>query len=411
MGAHTIMVRRIAAILFMVLLLAGPRMGHAAERDSILVGAVLSATGAHAVVTEHMRRGYELAARRINEQGGVKVGNRAYPLKIIYEDDQSRPEVAAQAAAKLVKRGVVFMLGPYTGALVEPVAQVTEKAEMPLVHSAISLSLFKPDRHWLFGVSTTADQYLTGALAMVVDQAAKAGRTPRQVSYAIAACRDVTCGEVRAAAMERAASLGLNLVLDEALPNPVDDIAGVLTRVQAAHPDLFMVFDYASGAAVTARQVAEFKINLPLVVLTHCDAAAIEQAGPAADYLVCSSQWDAYAKFPDRRFGTSVDFLLEYELTYGAKPPYQAAMAAASVMVLADAIERAGRIDRKAVRDALARTDSMTFFGPVRFDELGRNIAKPMVYAQLQGGRYKVVWPRDMAWAQMIYPMPRWEDR
>jgi len=56
------------------------------------------------------------------------------------------------------------------------------------------------------------------------------------------------------------------------------------------------------------------------------------------------------------------------------------------------------------VRDAIAKTDMMTFFGPIKFDETGKNTAKPMVLYQVQGGDYKVVFPSKWAEAKIKYP-------
>jgi branched-chain amino acid transport system substrate-binding protein len=63
------------------------------------------------------------------------------------------------------------------------------------------------------------------------------------------------------------------------------------------------------------------------------------------------------------------------------------------------------------VRDALAATDIKTFYGPVKFDDTGKNTAKPMVLYQIQDGQYKVVAPAEWAAAELIHPMPTWEER
>ena len=75
--------------------------------------------------------------------------------------------------------------------------------------------------------------------------------------------------------------------------------------------------------------------------------------------------------------------------------PYQAAQSAAAVHVFADAFKRAQSLDPEKVRDAIAATELETFYGPVKFDEPGRNIAKPMVLTQVQGGKYVVVFPAN----------------
>jgi len=69
-------------------------------------------------------------------------------------------------------------------------------------------------------------------------------------------------------------------------------------------------------------------------------------------------------------------------------------------------LERAGSLDADKVREALAATDLETFYGPVKFDDAGRNVAKPMVLSQVQGGDYVVVAPEKWAVGTPIIPRP-----
>ena len=86
--------------------------------------------------------------------------------------------------------------------------------------------------------------------------------------------------------------------------------------------------------------------------------------------------------------------------------PYQTAQATAAVWVFKDAFERAGTLDKHAVRDALAATDLMTFYGGIKFAPEGNNIAKPMVLRQIQDGVYNVVAPSEFASHELEYPRP-----
>jgi branched-chain amino acid transport system substrate-binding protein len=82
----------------------------------------------------------------------------------------------------------------------------------------------------------------------------------------------------------------------------------------------------------------------------------------------------------------------------------------ACVQILADAIERAGTLDRAAIRDAMAATDMTTVVGPVSFREDGTAIVlNPLV--QWQGGQQELVWPADQATADFAYPAPPFEER
>jgi branched-chain amino acid transport system substrate-binding protein len=71
--------------------------------------------------------------------------------------------------------------------------------------------------------------------------------------------------------------------------------------------------------------------------------------------------------------------------------PYQAASAAAAVMVWKDALERANSFDTERLRDALAETDLMTFYGRIKFAPTGQIDSKPMVLRQIQNGQYVVI--------------------
>jgi branched-chain amino acid transport system substrate-binding protein len=58
------------------------------------------------------------------------------------------------------------------------------------------------------------------------------------------------------------------------------------------------------------------------------------------------------------------------------------------------------------VRDAIAVTKLETFYGPLKFDAAGRNVAKPMVLTQVQKGRYVVIAPAEWATGTPIVPRP-----
>lgn len=105
-------------------------------------------------------------------------------------------------------------------------------------------------------------------------------------------------------------------------------------------------------------------------------------------------------------FGSAEDFARAFEMVYGYAPPYQAAQSAAAVYVLADALERAQSLDTDKVRDAIAATDLLTFYGPIKFDETGKNIAKRKILTQIIDGGYVVVAPEELAEQEPVIPRP-----
>jgi branched-chain amino acid transport system substrate-binding protein len=149
------------------------------------------------------------------------------------------------------------------------------------------------------------------------------------------------------------------------------------------------------------------KVQVPIIAMTHCDSAELaEKFAAAGEHILCAAQWHSELDYKDELFGTAADFAKAFKAAYGYEAPYQAAQSAASVQVFADAISRAQTLDPAKVRDALAATELQTFFGKVKFDESGRNIAKPMVLCQIRGGKYVIVAPKDRKKGEAVIPRP-----
>ena len=90
----------------------------------------------------------------------------------------------------------------------------------------------------------------------------------------------------------------------------------------------------------------------------------------------------------------------------------------ASAEVLFAAIEKAGTLDREAIRDAIRTVNMMTAAGPVRFNEMGMLVGKPLVVAQWIGGDRKIVhankdgkrFPRAVPVIPLKF-QPKWSER
>jgi branched-chain amino acid transport system substrate-binding protein len=390
-----------AAVAALCLAGAGPASAKV-EGDTIILGSAISLTGKYSTNGIHAQNGYELAVSRINETGGVKVGGKSYKLKVVYYDDESTPARGAQLAERLIKQdGVQFMLGPYSSGLTKAIAPVTEKYKIPMVEAeGASRSLFTQGYRY-------SEQYLASAIALAAEIAEKEGRSPADVSIAMAFENDPFSLDVRAGVVDDAQKFGMKIVIDDKLPRDLSDMSATLTKVKAVQPDLLVVSGHSKGAATAARQIKEMKIDTPMIAMTHCEAAKIvTKFGESTNDFLCPTQWAETLSYSDDYFGSAADYDKTFKATFeGYKNvPYQAAQASAAVMVWKDAFERADSFDIEKVRDALAATDMKTFYGNIKFSEAGNNIAKPMVLRQIQDGTYNVVAPSEWASHKVNYP-------
>lgn len=380
------------------------------EGDTITLGSAISFTGKYSTNGIHASNGYNLAVKQINAAGGVKVGGKSYKLAIKYYDDESTPLRTVQLGERLIKQdGIKFFLGPYSSATTTAMAPITEKYKIPMVEAeGAARSLFTKGYKYLFAVLSTSEQYLAPTIDVAAAIAKKAGKKPSSLKIAMAFENDPFSLDVRAGVVDAAKKYGMKIVIDDKLPRDLNDMSATLTKVRALRPDVLVVSGHSKGAVTAARQIKELKINVPMIAMTHCEAAkVIKKFGKSTNGFLCPTQWGETLSYSGKDFGSAMDYDTLFKKTFkGYKNvPYQAAQASAAVLVWKDAFERAQSFDIEKVRAALAATNMKTFYGAIKFSKAGNNIAKPMVLRQIQGGKLKIVAP--LKWASSPVQHPR----
>ncbi|MBX2855831.1 MAG: amino acid ABC transporter substrate-binding protein [Rhodobacteraceae bacterium] len=392
-------------------LLAMAAPATAQDCESITLGAAISLTGKYSTNGYHTQNGYEFAIQKIKDNGGVTVGDKCYNFEVIYYDDESKGDRGATLAERLINQDKVqYMLGPYSSGLTKAIAPVTEKYQIPMIEAeGASRSLFNKGYKYLFAVLSTSEQYLASAVTLAAEMAEKEGKKPSDIKVAIAVENDPFSLDIRAGVNEDAEKYGMQVVIDEKLPRDLADMSAILTKVKLLKPDVLIVSGHSKGAATAVRQIGEQKIDVPMIALTHCEAADVTgNFGDSANDILCSTQWAETLSYEDPIFGSAANYETEFKAAYTdyaeKAVPYQVAQASAAVYVFKDAFERAGTLDKDALRDAISETDLMTFYGGIKFSEAGNNIAKPMVLRQIQDGSYNVVAPSAIASHELNWP-------
>jgi branched-chain amino acid transport system substrate-binding protein len=378
--------------------------------DVIVLGAAVSLTGKYALNGTNTKNGYELAVREVNDKGGVKVGGKTYKLTVRYYDDESTPARGTELAERLIKQdGVKFMLGPYSSGLTKAILPVVEKYQVPMIEgNGAARELFTKGYRYIFAVLSTSDQYLTPAIDLAAEHAAELGKSKGKLKVALAMENDPFAQDVRAGVLEDVRRHNMMVVIDDQLPPELNDMSVTLTKIKALKPDVLVISGHEKGALTAVSQIEALQVYVPVVALTHCDSAQIaEKLGNAAEHVFCAHQWHRSLAYKGELFGSAEDFAKQFEAAYKYEAPYQAAQSAAAVHAFVDAFKRARSLDPQMVRDAIAATELDTFYGPVKFDETGRNVAKTMVLTQVQGGKYVVVAPAKWATGKPVVPRPR----
>jgi branched-chain amino acid transport system substrate-binding protein len=303
------------------LAMAGAAAQAKVEGDTIILGSAISFTGKYSTNGVHAQKGYDLAIERINAMGGVEVNGKSYKLAVQYYDDESTPARGAQLAERLINQdGVKFILGPYSSGLTKAIAPVTEKYKIPMVEAeGASRSLFTQGYRYLFAVLSTSEQYLASSIDLAAEIAQQNGKQPSDVRIAMAFENDPFSLDVRQGVVDDAERYGMQIVIDDKLPRDLSDMSATLTKVRALKPDLLVVSGHSKGAATAARQLAELKIDTPMVAMTHCEAAAIvSKFGASTEGILCPTQWAETLSYEDGYFGTAAEFDAAFKERYPA---------------------------------------------------------------------------------------------
>jgi branched-chain amino acid transport system substrate-binding protein len=370
----------------------------AGAQTPIKIGASMSVTGTYAKPGSYQKEGYDICIDELNGKGGL-IGRK---VELVIYDDQSQPATAVKLYEKLITEDKVdAVMGPYSSAVSEAVANVTEKYKKVMVAPlAATTSIFKKGRKYIFMVITPAENYLDG----LIDMAAKRGLKT------VAIINEDTLFPKASAAgtAEAAKKRGMQVVLQEAYPKGNTDFSALLVKIKAANPDVIAAGTYFDDAVAITRQMKELNVNPKMFGLTVGGDLPefYDLLKQNAEYVYGSTQWDESLPYPGQK-----EFLAAYTKKFKHEPSYHAAAGYAGCLIYGEAVKRAGTLDADKVREQLLKMEIKTAFGDYKVEPDGFQVAHKMVMLQWQDGKRVVVWPDDLASGKLRYPTPEWGKR
>lgn len=372
----------------------------------VRLGAVVPLTGRFASGGAQVRAGYEMAVEDLNAQGGVRVGGQQLRVELVVVDDESDPTKTVSRMEALAQQDIAVYLGGFGSDLHAAAAAVAEKNRIPYCGVAFAL----------WGIHQRGFKYLFSPFPKSPDMAIETYRMfngylppdqrPRKV--AIFAERTDWGREIANLWSVRSTEFGYQVVFRGEYTVGTRDMSDLILRAKAAGAELVLGVPTPPDGITLVRQMKELDFNPRAYLLVRApDAPAWSQSlGKDGDFTLLMPGWHYAVKFPgaselngkhQQRFGRPADVLVG--------PAY------ACVQVVADALRRAGSLDRERIRDAMASTHLRdTVVGPVRFRPDGTSPVTTVV-VQWQGGRQELVWPRSFATRPLAYPATPWRSR
>ena len=376
--------------------------GGGLKGDKLQIGAALSLTGSLAKEGALTKQGYQLCQEKVNQRGGVKVGDKEAKLAISYSDDKSEPDTAARLIDKFNDDGIKLTLGPYGSPSTEAAAAAVERNGQVMVDSSgADDNIFTKGYKNTFAVLSPASDYVA-----VIVEAITSSANPKPKTVAMLSADDGFSETAAEGGVKAAEEAGLDVVAEESFPEHTTDVSSALTKVKGKNPDLILGSVHVEEGIAIVKQSAELGVQPQGFGETVAPPTPdfSKALGSSANGVVGSTQWTAEVKGRDEIFGTAQDYAADFKERFGDDAEYHSAEGAAACLALVLTVEDAGSADPDKVRDSLASLDTESFFGPIKFDDTGKNVTKPMSAIQIQNGKVTTIYPKEQAQAELQWP-------
>jgi branched-chain amino acid transport system substrate-binding protein len=336
--------------------------GPEGDAATLRIGVEAPLTGSQSELGEGMLRGAELAAAELNEGGGV-LGRT---VEIVPIDDAADPDTAADAANAAVVAGLDAVVGPYNSG--------TGVVSLPIYLDAGLVPLRLTSADSTAGLGFTL-QPMTSQIAPVAVTAITEWAGAERVAIILDGTEEYTVGAARSIETQLVAA-GAVVTSVVTIDPGADTYADAIERALADGPDAIYVVTYYPEAAAIAGDLASVDTDTECIVdYGGFDTGYITDAG------VDTAQRCAVVGVPSPGdFPGSEDLVAAYTEKFDAPVGSWSPYTYDSVLLLADAIERAGTTDTDALTEALADTDGWSgWTGTVAFEaETGNRLPAPV---------------------------------
>jgi branched-chain amino acid transport system substrate-binding protein len=372
--------------------------------DPILLGTTISATGAFSPNADRWVKLTQVFEEEVNKKGGLKLsgcGGKALPVKFVVYDDQSTPATAVSLFEKLATSDEVDVLvGPDWTPIGFPVSPIPDKHKIPDVLANVSaLQIFQRGFKYIFGAPTPSVFVWSHRY---FDILAKQPTPPKSIYFVVQ--DNLFTKDVVASASKKAEETGMKVVGNELFPVDTKDFSSIILRIKAASPDIVYIASFDAPAIPLIGQMRQMRVNTKNVHSVYCTGKMVKALGNGMEDITGVMQWLPSLNTPysdlvrDVLEKSEVDWA-DYLFVVGRLQSY---------LVMMQAIEKAGVVDREKIREVLAADTFKSPMGDIKFGENG--YAQMQAFpTQVQNGKIVAIGPEDQVPGRLKYPSPSWQ--
>ncbi len=400
--------RGLLVVVILVVFLAGTAgAADKGSKDKIVIGQAISLSGPLAGgVAISGGKIYELWVNEVNKNGGiyVKEYGKKLPVELKRYDDKSDIGTMTNLLEKLILEDKVdFVFPPWGTAWLFAAAPVANKYGYILIGGpGGALKLKELSLPYFFQVLNFSDTQAPALADIFKEVGVK--------SVAVVYRGDLHGIEYGNAMVPYFKKRGIDVKLNKSYPPGIKDMSPLLKEAKALNVDAFAAACYPDGGMLLTGQSMELGINFNAFFLTVLPFSPPLYKGTfgerGVEGVMGGGAWNAKTS-PGAK-----ELVDKFVALFGEEPDYWGGLFYwASLQHFQQAIEKAGTLDQKKIRDIMAKERFDTALGPYWYDKDRYFVNHPGEIGQWQKGVFEVIDPGPKRTAPPEYPKPPWPKK
>jgi branched-chain amino acid transport system substrate-binding protein len=393
-----------------------------ADDKVIKIGAVFPMSGGSASIGAHAKAAFDVITDIVNNahpelpnlplaRNAGLAGLGGAKVEIDFADNQGSPATGQNQTLRLITEDkVVALTGAYQSGITLTSSAIAEKYGIPYVNGeSVDAKLTERGFQWFFRTTPLASDFAKVFAAFLIDIKGQGAKTDSialvhdNTEYAAAVANTITT---------TFREKGLNIAMDVAYTINTADVQSQVLQLKEKQPDVVVMISYTPDAILFAKTMQAQGYKPPLLLADdegYSDPAFVTAAGKISQGLFNRSSWSIGP--PGSTSAVVADM---YRKKSGVDMDDTVAREMQALLVLLDAIDRAGSTEPAKIQAALKATDLkpdqlLVGYNGVKFDDKGQNILASGGIIQLQDGEnYVSVWPKTAASKLPILPYKGW---
>ena len=381
--------------------------GVASAQNTVRLGALYPFSGGLALLGDESFRGFELAVEKRNAEGGL-LGKKIQ----IFKSDATDANQAVGSARRLISVDKVqAIFGSYASSISFAATQVSEKEGVPYFElGAISDPITERGYEFIFRSNPTSKGFADRTIDVINEIVAPGLKVkPSDLRIAIIHEDALYGTTVAKYQVEAAKKAGLNVV--EVLPYSAKavDLSSMILRLKGSKVDVILQTSYQNDTVLFFRQMKEADLKPRAIIGAgggYSMQDTVNAVGADGMHGVFDIDFTQYLTNEAGAPGLAA-FIKQYEAKYGTPPRSGHSLANyTGALMFFDAIQKAGSMDPKKIREAVLALDipmgkTPTGWG-AKFDKSGQNTRGLPSVMQWLDGKLTTVYPKEAAVAAPV---------